>query len=161
LGHAAPALAADAASRRTGWLLWRWSMSAVRKRVIIGGSLVFLTLGLTQAPAQQSASGVVAKYDTDNDKTLDLNEVKAAATAHFDKLNKDNDQTLEANEVKHVLGPKAFQAADTDHDGSISRDEYLALVQKLFTEADADHDGKLSSAELKSKSGRALKRLIN
>jgi len=86
--------------------------------------------------------------------------VKAAASAHFDKLNKDGDSTLEANEVKAILGPKAFKAADTDHDGSLSKSEYLALVEKLFGKADADHDGTLTAAELRSKSGHALRRLI-
>jgi hypothetical protein len=109
----------------------------------------------------QSASDVVAKYDKDNDQTLDLKEVQAAAAAHFDKLNKDSDTTLEANEVKGVLGPHAFQAADTNHDGSLTKDEYLALVEKLFLKADTNHDGTLDAAELKTKSGRALKRLID
>ncbi len=40
-------------------------------------------------------AAIVSKYDTDNDKSLDLAEVKAAASAHFDKLNKDGDTTLE------------------------------------------------------------------
>ena len=124
-----------------------------------------LLLCSAQVALVASASGqttdVVAKYDKDNDKTLDLDEVKAAAAAHFDKLNKDSDNTLEAHELKGVIGPKAFKAADTDHDGTISKDEYLALVEKLFKRADTDHDGKLSAAELKSSSGRALKRLID
>jgi Ca2+-binding EF-hand superfamily protein len=113
------------------------------------------------ATAIGQTTDVVTKYDKDNDKTLDLDEVKAAAAAHFDKLNKDSDNTLEAKEVKGVIGPKAFKAADTDHDGTISKDEYLALVEKLFKRADTDHDGKLSAAELKSSNGRALKRLID
>jgi len=103
----------------------------------------------------------VTKYDTDHDQSLSLDEVKAAASAHFDKLNKDGDSTLETKEVQGVIGPKAFKAADTDHDGSLSKDEYLALVQKLFQKADADHDGTLTSTELQSRSGRALKRLID
>jgi hypothetical protein len=124
-----------------------------------------LLLCSAQVALVASASGqttdVITKYDKDNDKTLDLDEVKAAAAAHFDKLNKDSDNTLEAHELKGVIGPKAFKAADTDHDGTISKDEYLALVEKLFKRADTDHDGKLSAAELKSSSGRALKRLID
>jgi Ca2+-binding EF-hand superfamily protein len=108
-----------------------------------------------------AAGDVVTKYDTDNDRTLSLDEVKAAASAHFDKLNKDGDSTLETKEVQGVIGAKAFKAADADNDGSLSKDEYLALVQKLFQRADADHDGTLTSAELHSKSGRALKRLID
>jgi hypothetical protein len=39
-------------------------------------------------------------------------------------------------------------------------DEYLALVEKRFNAADTDHDGTLSKAELKSPAGRALARLL-
>lgn len=111
--------------------------------------------------AMAGDSDLVSKYDKDNDKSLDLNEVTAATSAHFDKLNKDGDSMLEANEVKGVMGLSAFKAADADHDGTLSKDEYLALVAKLFKQADIDHDGSLTAAEFHSKSGRALKRLIN
>jgi Ca2+-binding EF-hand superfamily protein len=131
-------------------------------RMIIAAAAGICILSASQGAAwAQSTGDVVSKYDKDNDKTLDLDEVKAAAAAHFDKLNTDSDSTLESKEVKGVIGSKAFAAADTDHDGSLSKDEYLALVTKLFNRADADHDGKLSASELKSKSGQELKRLID
>jgi hypothetical protein len=129
--------------------------------VIAAVAICVLSASQGAAWADQSTGDVVSKYDKDNDKTLDLAEVQAAAATHFDKLNKDSDSTLESKEVKGLIGAKAFAAADTDHDGSLSKDEYLALVTKLFNRADADHDGKLSESELKSRSGRALKRLID
>ena len=117
-------------------------------------------LAASAVAAGTGAEATLAKYNKDNDSTLDLAEVKAAAAAHFDKLNKDGDSTLEANEVKGVVGEKAFKAADPDNDGSLSKDEYLALVEKLFKKADPDNDGTLDASELKSKSGIALRRLI-
>ena len=93
--------------------------------------------------------------------TLDLAEVKTAAGAHFDKLDKDSDGTLDAQEMQGIIGPKAFRAADPDNDGTLTKDEYLALVEKLFHEADADKDGTLSVAELRSKAAHALKHLID
>jgi len=132
-----------------------------RKGMLLAAGAVALA-GIPLMPAwAASDADVVTKYDTDHDQSLSLDEVKAAASAHFDKLNKDGDSTLETKEVQGVIGPKAFNAADTDHDGSLSKDEYLALVQKLFQKADADHDGTLTSTELQSRSGRALKRLID
>jgi hypothetical protein len=130
-----------------------------RKGLLLAAAFVALA-GIPLMTAW-AGSDVVAKYDSDNDHTLSLDEVKAAASAHFDKLNKDGDSTLETKEVQGVIGPKAFKAADVDHDGSLSKDEYLALVKKLFEKADADHDGTLNSAELHSKRGKALKRLID
>ncbi len=109
----------------------------------------------------QPSAAVVAKYDKDSDKTLDLAELQTAASARFDRLNKDADVTLDSQEVKGVIGETAFKAADTDHDGTLSKTEYLALVKKLFKQADTDHDGPLDAQELGSKSGHKLKLLID
>jgi Ca2+-binding EF-hand superfamily protein len=120
-----------------------------------GGELMAQSAGATPG------SGIVSKYDKDSDQTLDLAEVKDAASAHFDKLDKDADGTLDSKEVKRVIGAKTFKAADPDNDGTLSKDEYLALVERLFKKADVDNDGTLTAAELKSPSAHALKRLIN
>src|SRR5262249_39757201 len=110
--------------------------------------------------ATLSADAAIAKHNKDNDKTLDLTEVKAAAGQHFDAVNKDGDTTLEANEVKGIVGPKAFKEADPDNDGSLSKDEYLALVEKVFKKADPDNDGTVDAAELNSASGKTLRKLM-
>jgi Ca2+-binding EF-hand superfamily protein len=138
-------------------------MSGLRFSASLVGAVLAASLicAPQAASADPSSSDVVAKYDTDKDKTLSLDEVKTAASAHFDRLNKDGDSTLEAKEVKGVLGPTAFKAADTDHDGTLSKPEYLALVEQLFNKADTNHDGTLTAAELRTKTGHALKRLIN
>jgi EF hand len=129
----------------------------------IGAILFGATLAgvATQSALAQATAPAAVSRDTDNDQTLDLAEVKAAASAHFDKLDLDGDKSLDAKEVKGLIGPKTFKAADPDNDGNLSKDEYLALVEKLFKTADADHDGTLSVKELHSPSGRALKRLLD
>jgi Ca2+-binding EF-hand superfamily protein len=134
-----------------------------RKALVAAAGLWLLAAVPCVAISQATSSNgdVVSKYDTDSDKTLDLAEVKTAASAHFDKLNKDGDSTLETKEVQGVIGPSAFKAADTDHDGTLSKPEYLALVEKLFKQADTDHDGTLSPAELQSKSGQQLRHLLD
>jgi Ca2+-binding EF-hand superfamily protein len=114
-----------------------------------------------QTAAADTPAAVVSKLGKDSDRTLDLAEVNAGASKRFDRLNKDTDTTLDMQEVKGVIGAKAFAAADTDHDGTMSKDEYLALVQKLFNEADANHDGTLNAKELGSTAGLKLKRLID
>jgi Ca2+-binding EF-hand superfamily protein len=114
-----------------------------------------------QPAAAATATDVVTKYDKDSDKTLDLNEVKSAAAAHFDRLDKDSDQTLDGKELTGVVGPKTLAAADADHDGTLSKDEYMTLVEKAFKRADVDHDGTLDAAELDSSAGKALRRLID
>ena len=83
-----------------------------------------------------------------------------AAEAVFDRLQKDQDDTLDHKELGSRLSAKEFAAADPDKDATLTKEEYVALVQKLFKQADVDGDGKLEAKELRSKAGRALLRLI-
>jgi len=41
-----------------------------------------------------------------------------------------------------------FESVDTDHNGSISEQEWHASMQKRFESQDANHDGNLSREEL-------------
>jgi hypothetical protein len=55
---------------------------------------------------------------------------------------------------------RELAAVDADHDGTLSKDEYLALVEQRFKAADADHDGTLANWEFHTPKGRALTRLL-
>jgi Ca2+-binding EF-hand superfamily protein len=123
-------------------------------------SVAMLSIGLSTTKTFAKSSAIAA-FDKDHDGTLDLAEVKDAASALFDKLEKDKDGTLDAKEVGRRIGKKEFKEADPDNDGTLSKDEYLALVEKLFNAADANKDGTLDAKELRSKPGRALLRLIS
>jgi hypothetical protein len=112
------------------------------------------------ASSSTSFAAALAALDKDNDGTLDLAEVKDAAGTVFDKLDKDSDATLDRKETGGRVGEKEFKEADADHDGTLTKDEYLGLVEKLFNAADVDNDGTLTAKELKSKTGRALLRVI-
>jgi hypothetical protein len=46
--------------------------------------------------------------------------------------------------------PSAFDEIDTNHDGFISRDEFLAAQKKRFAEFDTNHDGKIDAKEIAS-----------
>src|SRR3974390_1194242 len=67
----------------------------------------------------------VARFDTDNDGTVDLAEAKKAAGDLFDKLDSDKDGTLDIKELKGRLSRKDFAAADPDKDKTLTKDEYL------------------------------------
>ena len=101
------------------------------------------------------------KFDTDNDGTVDLDEAKKAASALFDKLDTDKDGTLDLKELKGRLTQKELAAADPDKDGTLSKDEYLAVVEKRFKAADPDNDGSVSAAEFKTGAGRSLGQLLS
>ena len=46
--------------------------------------------------------------------------------------------------------PTRFDEIDTNHDGFISRDEFLAAEKKRFDEFDTNHDGKIDAKEIAS-----------
>jgi Ca2+-binding EF-hand superfamily protein len=58
------------------------------------------------------------------------------------------------------MSRKEFAAADTDKDGTLTKEEYLAFVEQRFKAADKDHDGTLSNWEFQTPKGRALVRLL-
>jgi EF hand len=89
-------------------------------------------LGVSLAP-QIAGADAAGAVMSKYDQTLDVAEVNTAASARFER----------------------------DHDGTLSKDEYLDLVQKLFKQADTDHDGTLDAKELRSKAGQRLRRLID
>ena len=89
-----------------------------------------------------------------------MNEANAAAAALFDQLDRDKDGTLDAKELHGRLNLHEIKKADPDHDGTISKDEYLALVAELFKRADHDGDGTLDERELRSPAGLKLQKLL-
>lgn len=112
------------------------------------------------ALAKSGRMSLIRVLDTDNDGTVDLAEAKAAASKLFDRLEHDKDGTLDKHELTRRLSAKELAAADPDHDGTLSKDEYLALVEARFHAADPDHDGTLDAKELNSPAGKALLKLL-
>ena len=117
--------------------------------------------GIAAPALAASKSGTVVPFDTDNDGTVDLDEAKKAASALFDKLDTDKDGTLDLKELHGRLTQKEFTAADPDNDGTLTKDEFLAVVEKRFKAADPDSDGTVSAAELKTAAGRSLSKLLS
>jgi Ca2+-binding EF-hand superfamily protein len=133
---------------------------------MISRRAILLTLGTAISAASQPAwaakraANPIRMFDTDNDGTLDLAEVKKAARALFTKLDRDRDGTLDKVELAGRLSAKELAAADPDHDGTLTADEYLAVVEQRFRAANPDKDGTLDANELKSRPGQALLQLL-
>jgi len=123
-----------------------------------------LNLAIIAAPspvrAQTPLPPSVANWDPDKDGTLDIAEVKKAASDKFDALDTDHDSTLDAKELAHRVSKVHLAASDPDKDGTLSKDEYMVLVEKRFKAADPDGDGTLSAEELKSPAGKSLLLLL-
>jgi Ca2+-binding EF-hand superfamily protein len=131
-----------------------------RRSILLTLAAVALTDGTLPVLAASRRSDPIRMFDTDNDGTLDLAEVKKAASALFAKLDRDHDGTLDARELRGRLSAKELVAADSDHDGTLTVDEYLAAVEQRFNAANPDKDGTLDAKELNTAAGRALLRLL-
>src|SRR5712672_1242929 len=123
-------------------------------------ALAAATLSGSQPALAASPANPIKMFDTDSDGTLDVAEVKKAASALFAKLDRDHDGTLDKHELAGRLSPKEFAAADPDHDGTLTAVEYLAVVEQRFNAANPDKDGTLDAKELNTSAGRALLRLL-
>lgn len=109
---------------------------------------------------EEAQSDPMQAFDIDKNGRLELAEVKSAAAARFDELNPDLDDKLDTREAGAFLQGEAFRRADTDGDGTVNKAEYLAYVEKMFELANPDKDGSLDRAELNTKAGQALIKLL-
>lgn len=132
-------------------------MLSRRSIFLISAAFLLQTKGSAFAAARNNP---IKMFDTDADGTLDLAEVKKAASALFARLDADHDGTLDRRELAGRLSARELAAADGDHDGTLTLDEYLALVEQRFKAADPDGDGTLDAKELSRPAGRALLRLL-
>jgi Ca2+-binding EF-hand superfamily protein len=58
--------------------------------------------------------------------------------------------SADGENCKRHAGGDWFSEMDTDHDGTISKDEFRTMTDKQFDEMDADHDGTVSKQEMMS-----------
>lgn len=131
----------------------------MKKALLFGALALAGVMALPATFALAKATGPVAALDTDNDGTVDLNEINKSAAELFTRLEKDSDGTLDFKEMKGRVSKKDFKTADPDNDGTLSKDEFLAMVAAIFKDADPDNDGTLDAKEFASKKGKALLRV--
>lgn len=137
-----------------GCVMSRKIVNSVAATAIAASALVSFVYS---SSVHAAAGQIVKAHDSDNDGTLDLAEVKKAATAKFERVNTDKDGTLDVQEAKAVgIKLKALKAADPDNDGTLDLNEFLSVVEARFKAADPDKDSTVSAAELKTKAGKAL-----
>ncbi|MBO0757766.1 MAG: EF-hand domain-containing protein [Bradyrhizobiaceae bacterium] len=133
----------------------------ISRRKVVLVSITSLMGVAVPAFALARSLSPVARFDTDHDGTVDLAEAKKAAADVFDRLDTDKDRSVDIKELRGRLSRKAFNAADPDKDKTLTKDEYLALVEQWFRAADRDNDGTVSATEFRTPAGRALLRLLD
>jgi len=111
------------------------------------------------APADQGAprgggrGGMMMRADTNGDGMISRAEFMAQADARFARMDKNGDGVITADEMGGMAsrGPGGgLMAADTNHDGKISRAEFEAQAAAHFAKLDANGDGQISPDEMKA-----------
>jgi Ca2+-binding EF-hand superfamily protein len=112
-----------------------------------------LTADELEAAHREAQAKHFAAKDTDKDGKLSRAEVAKMPDAMFARLDANHDGFLTPDELaqgRHDHGGKGFMHADTNGDGTISRDEALAASDKRFARLDTNGDGVITQEEMKA-----------
>jgi Ca2+-binding EF-hand superfamily protein len=130
----------------------------------LSGSLA-LMLGAANAFADVGAENTMKLIDTNGDGVINLTEAKFAAAAVIVKIDKDHNGVLNNDELAgRVVVVDKFSPAGGfmfwKTQGTLTKQEYLDMVEGRFKPATPDDDGTLDVKELVTEDGQALLKLL-
>ena len=127
--------------------------------------LCFATAAMAQNPTGPDVSeliGRIAQADTNGDGQITRAELIAYRAGQFSRLDRNGDGFIDTNDVPGMVAsrfePRIRQMNaqfDANHDGRVSRDEFVNGPTLGFDMADANHDGVVTQAELRAAMGNA------
>jgi len=105
---------------------------------------------------------LLEQADLNHDGLVSRDEYLAARARKFDELDRNHDGLLTDADFPRLARAgergekvkKMLDAADADHDGKVSREEFKNAGGKWFDLADANHDGVVDKNELKQAAER-------
>ncbi|WP_025398484.1 EF-hand domain-containing protein [Rhizobium leguminosarum] len=103
-------------------------------------------VGAVAQQQQQPGSmyqGQMDGLDTNTSKTVDRSEYETFMGTAFGSLDKNKDGSLLSDETVQILTVEQFTLTDANHNGRISRSEFMQRVMADFATADHDRDGSL------------------
>ena len=118
----------------------------------------FMVAGsITTFASAQPGDRMLERFDADRDGALSAGEIQTMRGTLFDRFDDNGDGVLDAQEQKSLsdrfrraaaMGAELLPRADTDHDGRLTREEYLQSPRPAMERADTDHDGRLTREEI-------------
>ena len=128
--------------------------------------LALLVLGGLPAYAQSrrpDPAELFAQADSNHDGVVSRQEFLVARAARFDKLDRNHDGYLTDADIPRFMRANAdrmqkfhalLQMADTNHDGKVSRAEFVAAGERMFELIDSNHDNVIDQAEMQQAAER-------
>lgn len=121
-------------------------------------------LAIVAIAATMMVPGAVLAQSTGDpygDATVSKADATKTAGDRFGTLDFNHDNIITANEMEDAAGPSArgLARADTDGDGIVTKDEFLAGQMRRFEMQDADHDGQLTKAERDAARAQMMQRM--
>lgn len=144
-----------------------------RNRMWALGAILALGVAATGHAQMRDGSRVFDRMDGNSDGVIDTAELQAQRERAFFLLDGDGDGMITAAEREQARSrvqrmrermqgriDEIAAQADTNQDGGISRDEFMAAPQPLLSRADADGDGRITREEFSAVVGsiRELRR---
>src|SRR5438046_1486512 len=120
-------------------------LAAALAGTMLGGAAI-----AGQDSPQGRGGGMMMRADTNGDGTVSRAEFTAQAEARVARMDKNGDGFITTDEMsgRSGRGPGGgMMAADADHDGKISRAEFLGQTTDRFAKLDTNGDGQISGDE--------------
>ncbi len=134
----------------------------MRSLVVTLALLVFASSASARMGHRDPAE-LFAQADTNHDGVVSRSEFLAARATRFDKLDRNHDGYLTDADMPRFVRSNSdrmrkfhemLQMADGDHDGKVSRDEFIAAGGRMFEMVDGNHDGVVDQAEMQQATER-------
>lgn len=103
-------------------------------------------VGAVAQQQQQPGSmyqGQMERLDGNASKAVDRSEYETFMGTAFGSLDKNKDGSLQSDETVQILTVEQFTLTDANHNGRISRSEFMQRVMADFATADHDRNGNL------------------
>jgi Ca2+-binding EF-hand superfamily protein len=129
----------------------------MRRLAIVVAS--FLCAGSGWAQGREAPGAMFERADANGDGALTREEFVNARSDQFGKRDRNGDHFIDSTDLSERVAarPRASQAMnaivnqfDADHDGKLSKEEFVAGGVTIFERADSDKNGALDAKELEA-----------